>query len=264
MTVDLSKAHVGQRYVARDGEVWTFVETKGRKHYLSEPSRLNCWFFHDGKFGGVPNPSMYDLVHALPEPAPAPSEAEDVGNAKLLEEAAAVTEWLRSMNNHNGRQVAKLIDALLAEDDVLRKKRHDDLKWKDICRSVGVCMSCAISVPDTFGCTDCLNTGWDGGSPAGFVPDKIHADTATRLEALSADNEALRRGAEGVKVPEGWQLVPKEPMPEMYGAGGVQMFKNDLAQTPVREAVGLIYTAMLAKAPTPAARDWHSKHDGGK
>lgn len=47
----------------------------------------------------------------------------------------------------------------------------------------------------------------------------------------------------------GWKLVPIEPTPEMYGAGGVQQFKCDVSGTPVREAVGMVYRAMLAAAP---------------
>lgn len=41
--------------------------------------------------------------------------------------------------------------------------------WKEVAQKAGVCMTCALGAPDTFGCTDCLNTGWNGGSPAGFV-----------------------------------------------------------------------------------------------
>lgn len=41
--------------------------------------------------------------------------------------------------------------------------------WKDVAQRAGVCMTCALGAPDTFGCTDRLNTGWDGGAPAGFV-----------------------------------------------------------------------------------------------
>ena len=33
------------------------------------------------------------------------------------------------------------------------------------CRSAGICMSCLYGSPEPYGCTDCLNTGWDGGDP---------------------------------------------------------------------------------------------------
>lgn len=51
------------------------------------------------------------------------------------------------------------------------------------------------------------------------------------------------------------KVVPLEPTPEMYGAGGVQQFKCDLASVPVRDAVGMVYRAMLAAAPAPTDED---------
>jgi hypothetical protein len=39
-------------------------------------------------------------------------------------------------------------------------------------RKTGVCMTCVFGWPDPYGCSDCLNTGWDGGAPAGFVREK--------------------------------------------------------------------------------------------
>lgn len=43
--------------------------------------------------------------------------------------------------------------------------------WKSVAQRAGVCMSCALGTPETFGCIDCLNTGWTGGAPAGFIPE---------------------------------------------------------------------------------------------
>jgi hypothetical protein len=36
--------------------------------------------------------------------------------------------------------------------------------YKKACETAGVCMTCVVRPPDTFGCSDCLNTGWTGGS----------------------------------------------------------------------------------------------------
>jgi hypothetical protein len=62
-----------------------------------------------------------------------------------------------------------------------------------------------------------------------------------------------------------WRWVPVEPTPEMYGAGGVELFKRDMAGTPPREAVGIIYRAMLAAAPQKAMEqatvDLHEQFD---
>lgn len=43
----------------------------------------------------------------------------------------------------------------------------------------------------------------------------------------------------------------KTPTPEMFGAGGVEMFKCDLAAVEPREATGRIYRAMISAALTP-------------
>ena len=37
--------------------------------------------------------------------------------------------------------------------------------YKRACQSAGVCMSCVLRAPEPYGCTDCLNTGFDGGDP---------------------------------------------------------------------------------------------------
>jgi hypothetical protein len=41
--------------------------------------------------------------------------------------------------------------------------------WRNVARRAGVCMSCALDAHEPFGCTDCLNTGWNGGAPTGFI-----------------------------------------------------------------------------------------------
>lgn len=41
--------------------------------------------------------------------------------------------------------------------------------WRNVAKRAGICMSCALGAAEPFGCTDCLNTGWNGGAPAGFV-----------------------------------------------------------------------------------------------
>jgi len=60
--------------------------------------------------------------------------------------------------------------------------------YRDACKSTGICMTCVLGAPDTFGCTDCLDTGWDGGAPAGFAPDaeitRLRAEVARKDEAL--------------------------------------------------------------------------------
>jgi hypothetical protein len=54
---------------------------------------------------------------------------------------------------------------------------------------------------------------------------------------------------------EGFKLVPVEPTPDMYGAGGVEMFKCDMAAVEPREATGRIYRAMIAASPATGERE---------
>lgn len=65
----------------------------------------------------------------------------------------------------------EVVHALGIEDsdttpaDAVRELMAQAKAWKEACRKAGVCMSCATGAPETFGCIDCLNTGWNGGSP---------------------------------------------------------------------------------------------------
>lgn len=51
-------------------------------------------------------------------------------------------------------------------------------------------------------------------------------------------------------VPDGWQLVPIEPTPEMLRAGFLSESEGFDIETPA-DAPGLVYRAMLAAAPQP-------------
>jgi hypothetical protein len=50
-------------------------------------------------------------------------------------------------------------------------------------RNTGVCMSCVYGWPEPYGCTDCLNTGWEGGAPAGFIREERHALSGEKKDA---------------------------------------------------------------------------------
>ena len=64
------------------------------------------------------------------------------------------------------------------QEDALRARVA---KLEAICRSAGVCMSCLYGPPDPIGCTDCLGTGWDGGSPYDQI--KVLEARVAKLEA---------------------------------------------------------------------------------
>ena len=71
---------------------------------------------------------------------------------------------------------------LVRNNDALRAKVA---ALEATCRSAGICMSCLYGVPDPIGCTDCLGTGWDGGSPYDQI--KVLEARVTKLEAALND-----------------------------------------------------------------------------
>lgn len=73
----------------------------------------------------------------------------------------------------------------------MESSSDDRNRWKEACRRGGICMSCATGSPEPFGCTDCLNTGWEGGSPAGYVAEATHSATAAERDRLAARVETL-------------------------------------------------------------------------
>lgn len=80
----------------------------------------------------------------------------------------------------------------MTDVETLRKERD---AWKAACARAGVCMSCAVQMPDPHGCFDCQGTGWDGGAP---VEAREAAASLTRqtekveeLERRVAEYEAL-------------------------------------------------------------------------
>jgi hypothetical protein len=104
--------------------------------------------------------------------------------------------------------------------------------WKEVAQRAGVCMTCALGAPDTFGCTDCLNTGWDGGAPAGFVragdaaqqapeyilPCNVHLDPATTISAGCKLSTLLN----AIKLREGedWKKFSSMALPSTTRGAG--------------------------------------------
>jgi len=71
----------------------------------------------------------------------------------------------------------EVVHALGSEDshvtpaEAVKNLQAELTAWKNVAQRAGICMSCALGAVEPFGCTDCLNTGWAGGSPAGFSPE---------------------------------------------------------------------------------------------
>ncbi len=84
-------------------------------------------------------------------------------------------------------KIDQLQSDLAAEKRAKEEAERERDSWKAVCRKAGVCMSCAIAMPDPHGCFDCLNTGWEGGAPKAFAPEKIVTPLHSDGEPLSME-----------------------------------------------------------------------------
>lgn len=62
-------------------------------------------------------------------------------------------------------------DSHVTPAEAIKNIQTELATWRNVAQRAGICMSCALGTPEPFGCTDCLNTGWNGGAPAGFIPE---------------------------------------------------------------------------------------------
>ena len=62
-------------------------------------------------------------------------------------------------------------DSDTAPAEAVKNLQTELIAWRNVARRAGICMSCALGAHEPFGCTDCLNTGWNGGAPTGFIPE---------------------------------------------------------------------------------------------
>lgn len=62
-------------------------------------------------------------------------------------------------------------DSHATPTEAVRNLQTELAAWRNVAQKSGICMSCALGAHEPFGCTDCLNTGWTGGAPAGFIPE---------------------------------------------------------------------------------------------
>lgn len=92
-------------------------------------------------------------------------------------------------------------------------------------------------------------------SEAEHWPDKLkigcmELEIADLREHIAAVERAAIQPAGAAMAPEGWQLVPVEPTPEMLEAAQALDEGNDDVMAAWSDA----YSAMLAAAPTPGAK----------
>ncbi|TPJ51626.1 MULTISPECIES: hypothetical protein [unclassified Mesorhizobium] len=64
--------------------------------------------------------------------------------------------------HHKGKSDKELLWEVIRERDRALGERD---AYKLACKRAGVCMSCVIQPPEPYGCSDCMNTGWQQGDP---------------------------------------------------------------------------------------------------
>jgi hypothetical protein len=158
-------------------EGWIEIAQRGFENWKAKPHNAR-WF---RKIDGTPIPNDLTICigEAFAEPlrslssrVEAEKRAREEAEAKARASVAHVVESLNEqMCNYASRTLAA-------------ERERDG--WKEAYRRTGGCMSCAITSPAPYGCTDCLNTGWERGAPTGYVE-------TSALEAAETHSAALAR-----------------------------------------------------------------------
>lgn len=97
--------------------------------------------------------------------------------------ARLLVEW------RNNPEVLELVEAL----EQARKER--DSIQRETAKDYGACMSCFGGCYDPYGCTDCLNTGYDGGAPSGFVREDVFDNVIVERATAQAQRDAAQQSA---------------------------------------------------------------------
>ena len=135
-----------------------------------------------GRFEQAGDSSAERLANKAVEHASAPSGYK-CSDCTTEDEACPTCYAAWWQKRHPGTILVRADDSELNKERVrsaelawtLEETKDERDRWKDACRKAGVCMSCAVAMPEPIGCTDCLNTGWDGGAPIGFVSEELLA-----------------------------------------------------------------------------------------
>lgn len=108
-------------------------------------------------------------------------------------------------------------DSHVTPAEAIRELRMQAEAWKEACRNAGVCMSCAIGTPEPFGCTDCLNTGWNGGSPAGFIPELPREPGTCKCGAAPINKDGVCATCADEQQPVQWRAFYNVSYPKLWG-----------------------------------------------
>lgn len=82
--------------------------------------------------------------------------------------------------------VQNAADRIEAQDKEIKELRRERDAWIEVCQHASICMTCALGAPEPYGCTDCLNTGWNEGKPQEVYEalDRAKCAEAGLVEAL--------------------------------------------------------------------------------
>lgn len=215
------------------------------------------------------------MTNALPMTIPEPTEAETL--IAWLRKRAEPDSGIRYQSNGHGgiphveltgsdatfvkdnfhgkgaRDLADALDSLLAASKA--RGIGEGVASPDDFRRIGY----SVAVHNDYRLDGEAHTFWLLTHPEGHW---LKGEGRTDAEALDAIRSSLnlvrvplaspspdKGGDVSTGAPEGYVLVPREPTPEMLGAGGVEMFKCDMGAVEPRVATDRIYRAMLSAAP---------------
>jgi len=88
-------------------------------------------------------------------------------------------------------------------------------------------------------------------SPAEIIAEVMYGTAAMQAFDGAFDTDSIASDVVKALAEAGYRIVPYDPEQAngMVGAGGVEMFKCDMAAVPPRDATIRIYRAMLDAAP---------------
>jgi hypothetical protein len=148
--------------------------------------------------------AVVDALAAQPPAAPVDTKTVYVKRWRTLVNLPAkyADEIVDALRPHNGSSAAtEEVEQLRRQLQIAKDQRN---AWQKVAGQAGVCMTCAMGAPDPYGCTDCLNTGWEQGAPHGYMPIPTEPQTlpvtqnaavlAERLIQTAVDYESGRCG----------------------------------------------------------------------
>ncbi|PQZ29759.1 hypothetical protein CQZ93_06000 [Ochrobactrum vermis] len=128
------------------------------------------------------------------------SEAIIVAKDRLLAASDTVAQQLQN----------QIVTLTLKKEDLEADNAALTARVKELeesSKKSGVCITCLTGSPEPYGCSDCLNTGWDGGCPpnspedikmlfAGMISD--FSKIKSRAEALETKLAAARKALQKI------------------------------------------------------------------